>query len=333
MATIKDVAKQAGVGIATVSRVINQHPSVSADTKEKVLHAIADLNYTPNQIARNMTAQKSGIIAFVVPFSSHIFFSEMIYHVERLLAKHHLKLMVCNSGADAKQELDLLGMLAKNQVDGIILLTSNNIENKIDPTKPLISFDRRLQGVPFVSSDNYQGGQLAAKCLVDAGAKNILFIGDDAQGELSSIDTEVSKRRRGFKDYLDRIGFSDYEIIEYPQGDMFIPKPFIKTMINARPDVDGIFTISDELAHFVIKVLHEAGRRVPEDVRVIGYDGTENPFMDIAPITSVRQPVEAMADYIVKQMVNRLSGGVIDSQIFPVSIRPGTTCPFLKDSH
>ena len=326
MATIKDVAHYAGVGIATVSRVINDHPSVHPDTKEKVLEAIAALNYIPNQIARNMTAQRSGIIAFVVPFSYHLFFSEMIFHVEQALAQHNLRLMVCNSGADAKQELDLLSMQAKNQVDGIIFLTSNNIEDQIDPSKPLISFDRRLKGVPFVSSDNYEGGRLAAKTLLDAGAKKLLYIGDDAQGELSSITTEVSKRRQGFKDYLDEVGFKTYSLIEYPQGDMFIPKPFIEKMIQSHLDVDGIFTISDELAHYVIKVLYENGKNVPNDIRLVGYDGTENPFMDIAPITSIRQPVEAMASYIVEQMIERLAGTPIKSKIFPVTLRSGKTC-------
>lgn len=326
MATIKDVAHYAGVGIATVSRVINNHPSVHPDTKEKVLKAIAALNYIPNQIARNMTAQRSGIIAFVVPFSYHLFFSEMIFHVEQALAQHNLRLMVCNSGADARQELDLLGMLAKNQVDGIIFLTSNNIEHLIDPSKPLISFDRRLKDVPYVSSDNFEGGRLAAQTLLNAGATKLLFIGDDAQGELSSITTEVSKRRQGFKAYLDDVGFTNYSIVEYPQGDMFIPKSFIETMIESHSDVDGIFTISDELAHFVIKILNKHGKEVPRDIKLIGYDGTENPFMDIAPITSIRQPVEAMAQYIVAQLIQRLSGTPIQSKIFPVSLRPGKTC-------
>lgn len=326
MATIKDVAKYAGVGIATVSRVLNNHPSVHPATKDKVLQAIAALDYIPNQIARNMTSQRSGIIAFVVPFSYHLFFSEMIFHVEQALARHNLRLMVCNSGSNAQQELDLLGMLAKNQVDGIIFLTSNNIEHLIDPSKPLISFDRRLEGVPYVSSDNYAGGQLAAKTLLASGAKKLLFIGDDAQGELSSITTEVSKRRQGFKDYLDRVGFHDYSLIEYPQGDMFIPKAFIQTMIESHLDVDGIFTISDELAHFVIKILHENGKNVPQDIKLVGYDGTENPFMDITPITSIRQPVEDMANYIVDQMVQRLNGLPIQNRVFPISLRPGKTC-------
>lgn len=326
MATIKDVAKYAGVGIATVSRVMNNHPSVHPATKEKVLQAIAALDYIPNQIARNMTSQRSGIIAFVVPFSYHLFFSEMIFHVEQALAQHNLRLMVCNSGSDAHQELDLLGMLAKSQVDGIIFLTSNNIEHLIDPSKPLISFDRRLEGVPYVSSDNYAGGQLAAKTLLEAGAQKLLFIGDDAQGELSSITTEVSKRRQGFKDYLDQVGFNHYSLIEYPQGDMFIPKAFIQTMIESHLDVDGIFTISDELAHFVIKILHENGKHVPQDIKLVGYDGTENPFMDITSITSIRQPVEAMAHYIVEQMVSRLHGSPIQSRVFPISLRPGKTC-------
>ena len=325
MPNIKDVAAKANVGIGTVSRVINNSGNVSLKTRKKVERVIKELGYIPNQIARNMTKQQSGIIGFIVPFSNHVFFAEMIFHVENALAKYNYKLMVCNSGSDAEKELELIGMLKKNQVDGIIFLTSNDVDKEIPRNYPVISFDRRFKGIPFIASDNYEGGRLAAKTLLDAGAKKLLFIGDDAQGELSSIETEVSKRRRGFVDYLKEKNFTNFQIVEYPQGNIFLPKSYIKTMIQDLKDIDGIFAISDELGHTIINHLSKQGKKFPKDIKLIAYDGIENPFLDMTELTSIKQPVKEMAESIADVLIQRIKGKPIKDMIFPIELKLGET--------
>lgn len=325
MPTIKDVARHAGFGIATVSRVINNKGGVSKKTKEKILASIQALQYTPNEIARNMTRQQSSIVAIVIPFSQHLFFAEMIFHIESHLAAHNMRLMVCNSGSDVDKEKELIGMLNRNQVDGIIFITSNDIEHEIDPRLPVISFDRRFKGIPCVSSDNYAGGILAAQTLLEAGAQRLLYIGDDAQGELTTIKTEVSKRRLGFVDYLKSVGFSDYAIIEYPQGDIFIPREYIQTTLESYLDYDGIFAISDELAHFVVKTLKGFGKKVPSDIKVIGYDGIENPFLDIEPLTSIAQPIDQIAESLVKKVLARINKEDVSDEMYPIYLKSGIT--------
>lgn len=323
MATIKDVAKKAGVGIATVSRVINQQPRVKEETRLKVEAVIRELGYTPNELARSMTKQRSGIIGFVVPYSHHIFFASLIYHLEYALSNLNYKLMVCNSGSDAQKEIELIGMLKNQRVDGIVFLTSNDVEKAIPKDYPVISFDRRFEGIPYVTTDNYKGGQMAAKALLDSGAQKLLFIGDDAQGELSRITTEVSKRRKGFVDYLDQKGFKNYTVIEYPQGDLFIPKNFIREIVKRHQDYDGIFAISDELGYTLIQLYQEIGKKIPEDIKIISFDGIEGPFFNLGGLTAIQQPIEAIGFHIAANITAMIEGEEVSDVILPVVLRKG----------
>ncbi|MFH5880773.1 LacI family DNA-binding transcriptional regulator [Liberiplasma polymorphum] len=325
MSNIKDVAKKAGVGIATVSRVINNSGYVKKETREKIEQVIKEVGYIPNEIARSMTKQRTKIVAFVLPHSNHIFFSELLYFVEKKLYDHGYKLMVCNSGSNREKEIDFISMLKNNRVDGLIFLTSNDIESYLNPKWPIVSFDRHFEGIPYVASDNYSGGRLAAELLLKTNPKSLLFIGDDAQGELSKIVTEVSKRRIGFKTYLEENNFHNYRILEYPQGDLFIPTDYINDIITENQDVDGIFAISDMLAHVVIKQLHQLGKRVPEDVKVIGYDGVKS-YLNLGQhITSIGQPVDELAESLVRNIIFQIYGQPAETEILPITYVPGDT--------
>ncbi len=325
MSNIKDVAKKAGVGIATVSRVLNNSGYVKKETRERIERVIYEIGYVPNEIARSMTKQKTRIIAFIVPHSNHIFFSQLIYFVEKALYEFGHKLMVCNSGSNREKELDLINMLKNNRVDGLILLTSNDIENYIKPHLPIVSFDRRFKGIPFVASDNYEGGRLAAKKLLSYNPKKLLFIGDDAQGELSDIKTEVTKRRLGFVDYLKTQNFSNYSVIEYPLGDLFVPKNFLEMMIREHADVDGIFTISDMVAEVIINELKRLGKRIPEDIKVVGYDGVKGYLNLGLTISSIAQPTEELAKHLVEVLLQKIHGLEAHDIILPVSYVDGDT--------
>ena len=171
MANIKDVASKAGVGIATVSRVINNSGYVKKETREKVERVIKEIEYIPNEIARSMTLQKNKIVAFILPNITHLFFGELSYYVEQELFEHGYKLMICNSSEQIAKEIVYLEMLKNNRVDAVILLTNNDVESLIDKNKPVVSFDRKFKDVPFVASDNYRGGVMAAKKLLELRVK------------------------------------------------------------------------------------------------------------------------------------------------------------------
>ncbi|MBN2540040.1 MAG: LacI family DNA-binding transcriptional regulator [Bacilli bacterium] len=325
MANIKDVARLAGCGIATVSRVINKSGYVKKETREKVEKIIEELSYQPNEIARSMTRQKNHIVAFILPNSKHLFFGELLYHVEEELFDYGYKLMLCNSSEKLEKEIIYLEMLKNNRVDALILLTNNDVEKYLNKSLPIVSFDRYFDDVPFVASDNYQGGVLAAKRLIQHGCKNIMFIGDDAQGEHTQVNTDVSKRRIGFIDTLEKYHIRNIVNLEYPLKNYFVSEEQFTELLQPYPNIDGIFCISDSVAFTVIKVLKAKGKRVPEDVKVIGYDGGRT-FNNLGQkITSIKQDPEKIAKAIRELLLHFDKKDKNRSVIIPVEISDGDT--------
>jgi len=325
MRSLIDVAKKAGVGIATVSRVINNSGYVKKETREKIEAIIKEVGYVPNEIARSMTLQKNNIIAFILPNSTHLFFGELLYHVEEELFNYGYKMMICNSGMQQEKDIAYIDLLKKNRVDAIILLTNNDVEEYLDKRLPIISFDRTFEGVPFVTSDNYAGGKLAAQHLINAGCKHIMFIGDDAQGTHTKVVTEVSKRRIAFFEELEHHGIKNVINIEYPLGNYIYIPDYIHEIIRSHPEVDGIFCISDAVAAEVIKNLEKHGKRVPEDVRVMGFDGGRS-FLNLGKrITSIGQSPKLIAEAIREIIQNYYNKKEVKNKVVPVYFQEGDT--------
>ncbi|MCR3905443.1 MAG: LacI family DNA-binding transcriptional regulator [Tenericutes bacterium] len=325
MASIIDVAKKAGVGIATVSRTINNSGYVKKETREKIERIIKEVGYVPNEIARSMTLQKNNIVAFILPNSTHLFFGELLYYVEEELYNQGFKMMICNSSMQTEKDLSYIDLLKKNRVDAIILLTNNDVESQLDKRLPIVSFDRKFDGVPFVSSDNHAGGVMAAKHLIKKGCKNIMFIGDDAQGLHTNVSTEVSKRRIGFLEELKRNGIDKVINIEYPLGNYIYIPDYVHELIQSHPEVDGIFCISDAVAAEVILNLEKNGKKIPEDVKVIGFDGGRS-FINLGKrITSIGQSPKLIAEAISEIIVKYYLKEKVENIIVPVYFQNGDT--------
>ena len=187
MPSIKDVAVIAGVGVGTVSRVINNHATVKPETRKKVKAAIKQLNYIPNQVARNFKMQKSTMVALLLPSIWHPFFSELAYYIEDELDREGYKLMLCNSGGRPEKELYYFDMLNQNKVAGIMGITYNDIEDSVSTDIPIISIDRHFaKKITCVTSDNYTGGRIALRELIAAGAKRPAYL-----AIVSSVYSEV----------------------------------------------------------------------------------------------------------------------------------------------
>jgi len=325
MANIKDVAKQAECGIATVSRVINKSGYVKKETREKVEKVIKELGYKPNEIARSMTTQKNKIVAFILPNSKHIFFGELLYHVEERLFDVGYKLMLCNSSERLEKEIAYLDMLKNNRVDAVILLTNNDVESYLNKRLPIVSFDRYFDDVPYVASDNYHGGVLAAERLISHGCKKIMFVGDDAQGEHTEVKTDVSNRRIGFFDTLKKHNINNIINIEYPLKNYFVTVEQFSELLKPYQDVDGIFCISDAVAYTVIRVLESRGKRVPDDVKVVGYDGGRTFYNFGKKITSINQDPDEIAKAIIRLLQNFNAKDSNKKIIIPVKISEGDT--------
>nr|WP_263326311.1 LacI family DNA-binding transcriptional regulator [Neobacillus sp. Marseille-Q6967] len=323
MPSIKDVAELAGVGVGTVSRVINNHPTVKLETREKVNAAIKQLNYIPNEVARNFKMQKSTMVALLLPSIWHPFFSELAYYIEDELDREGYKLMLCNSGGRPDKELYYFDMLNQNKVAGIIGITYNDIEDSVSTDIPIISIDRHFgKKITCVTSDNYNGGRIALRELVNAGTKKAAYL-----ATYSNAYSEVELRKKGFIDEAEAQGikYMIYEELDTVFDDDRYFENFFQR--KEHQDVDGIFANTDLLAAKYIDKAKQYGLRVPEDVKVIGYDGIQDNKLFHPILSTIRQPVEKMARTSVKLLIRKIEGETLDQEIFriPVVYREGET--------
>lgn len=197
--TMKDVAKEAGVALGTVSKVINGIP-VSEKNRLKVERAIRELNYEVNTYARGLKTRKSNLVALILPNTTNPFFAAFADHVEAFLYQKGLRLLLCCADGIPQKEIDYLNMAANNKVDGIISMTYSDIGKYIPPSLPMVVFDRFFENrvIPRVASDNFSGGCLAVEKLLEFGCKQFGLTPD----YLDEVD--CGDRLQMMRDFLNR---------------------------------------------------------------------------------------------------------------------------------
>ena len=321
MATMKDVAQRAGVGVGTVSRVINRVPGVKESTLIKVNQAIKELNYIPDEYARGLKTKSSRTIALILPSVWYPFFSEFAYYVEKRLDKEDYKLLLCNSNDNPTEEAKYIKMLKQNKIDAIIAITYSDIEQYIYSNIPFVSLDRYFdKKVSYVTSDNYEGGKLAARKLLEHGARSLAYVGSH-----SKYPNGTMLRRDGFRDYLENIGINYKEIfLQEPVNDF---TPYILEMLKVHPKIDGIFCHTDSLLLKLRKILNQYGYRVPEDIQLIGFDGM-NLSSDLPlGISTIAQPVEQLANGAVDLVLRKIADPSLknEAKMYPVRYVDGNT--------
>ena len=237
MVTIKDVAKEAGVSVGTVSNVIN-NVQVKPSTKEKVEEAIKKLNYEPNIYARGFKMNRTNTVAVILPTIWNPFFSELAYNIEKNLRKAGMKMIICNSNKDNKAEVEYISMAKQNKMDGIIAITYSDIDEYVSERIPFVSIDRYFsKDITYISSDNFQGGKLAAEKLIEAGCKNIAYIGRG-----SKIDNATRKRKEGFISYCteNNINYSICELLGSASEFEILLDEFIEENFKEKIKIDGV---------------------------------------------------------------------------------------------
>lgn len=317
VAKLTDVAKLAGVSPTTVSRVINKKGYLSEKTIQKVNDAMRELGYKPNNLARSLQGKSAKLIGLIFPNIRHVFYAELIDKLEHELFKKGYKTIICNSEHDSEKEREYIEMLEANQVDGIISGSHNlGIEDYNRVTAPIISFDRNLSpDIPVVSSDNYGGGVLAAQTLVKTGAKDIIMItGND------NSNSPTGLRHAGFASIL-----PDAPIINVSSDFSPVRKEMEIKNILTQQKPDAIFASDDLTAILIINIAKELGISVPDQLKVIGYDGTyfiENYYPQL---TTVKQPLEEIAFLCVELLLQKIEGKKVATTgyFLPVTLLPG----------
>lgn len=307
--TMKDVAELAGVGVGTVSRVINGNPSVKPTTLKKVQDAIKELNYTPNEYARGMKTEFTNTIALIIPTVWHPFFGEFVFHAESKLSNLGYKVYICNSHGSAKKELEYITMVEQNRVDGIIGITYSDIDHYVDSNLPFVSIDRHFtEDVSYVTSNNSKVGILAFEELYKGGSRHMAFIGSHQE-----TPNETKKRMRSFIEQCD-INDVDYKVLNMLEPIDNVKDKIYKFLKNHK-EIDGIFAINDFLALDVLEVLKKLNRNVPEEVQVVGCDGIKMAGERDYLLSTVRQPVDKMASESVDLLLSILNKEEIDRRV------------------
>ena len=318
--TMADVAREAGVALGTVSRVVNGE-QVGDEFREKVNAAIQRLGYQYNTSGRALRTDRTNTVAFIIPNTINPYFALLVHHINVALEKRNYKMMLCFTGYDQNREIEFIQMAQQNRVDGIIALTYNP-KLSIPEDLPFVTIDRFFSvSVPCIASDNFGGGYLAAHKLKEFGCRSVAFIRAG-----STLTNEPSKRKDGFVAACVEMGLP-FEVMALEDGQPFSEfEKFLSSHTHAgNLDFDGLFVGTDSLAWLIIQTLHKMGLRVPEDVQVIGFDGIRM-FGDLEHVVStIVQPVQEIAETCVTTVLSKDLSSVPSLICLPVKYAYGGT--------
>lgn len=289
MASIRDVAKIAKVSPATVSRVMNGTAKVDEEKKQRVLEAIKETGFVPNEVARSLFKKSAKLIGLILPSIENPFFAQLAGAIERKADKHGYRLVLCNTGSSVEKEKSALQMLISMNADGIILTTSNDeIREYTEKCNiPVIVTDRSFNGsgsLKYVHCNHYQGGRMAAEHLISCGCKNIVCI--KGPQEISS----AKDRYQGYKDICQEKGIKEQTMecaYDFNEGMRVTEK-----LLEEYKDVDGIIACNDMVAISAYKVLIRSNIQVPKQVKLIGFDDIALSKLMTPALTTISQPVE-----------------------------------------
>jgi len=296
--TIKDIAKMAEVGVGTVSRVINNHPSVKDETKKKVLKIIEEVNYKPNELARDLKRKKNNVIGILITGYPNPFFDDVIGGIDRELKKEGLSSLIRYTELEDFQVA--VSTLIDYDVKGIIYLGGKSKDNLEGIKIPLVLASTTIDSscsdkFHMVSIDNRKAAYESVKFLIDRDCKKIGII-------ISNYEDELALERiKGYKDAIQEANLN-YEIIcegEYTaKGGYEGAKKMFK---KEKPD--AIFAISDLMAIGATRYILESGYKVPDDISIIGFDGIEESKYYYPSITTIEQPRKLMGEMAAKLLI------------------------------
>lgn len=297
--TMKDVAREAGVALGTVSKVVNGIP-VGEEYRVRVQAAIDKLGYRLNSYAKGLKSGKTMTVAVIMPNLVSPYFAVLTNYIQKTLAAQRHGMIYFSSDYNPELEQEYIRAAEQQKVDGIICL-SYNAKLHVPENVPLVSIDRYFGAkIPCVASDNYGGGWMAAEKLVELGCKHIAIMQIG-----SRLPHEPDKRRDGFLAACESLGVAFDKCI-LNDGDPY--QDFVDFLHShfqdGKLDIDGIFCVTDAIVHQIRGTLKEMGLRVPEDVQMIGFDGIRV-FGDLEfSCSTIVQPVETIAETCVDLILN-----------------------------
>ncbi len=319
--TIKDIARICGVAVSTVSRAINNHPDINEETKNQIMQAIKEYNYIPNNSARNLKRSESNTIAVLIKGISNPFFNNMLKVFENEIQKRKYSFLL-HRVEEHEDEIDLALLLEKEKrLKGIVFLGGyfSHSEDKLN--KLNVPFILSTGGIgeqinkeyySFVTVDDFRESYKMVDYLCKLGHRRIAIIAAPPD------DENIGKLRLdGYRRALQDNGLSfEQELVFYRKDSgieafsMQYGYEVTKELIQAGTDCTAIYAISDSMAVGTCKAIFELGNRVPEDYSVAGYDGMDISFYYHPSITTIRQPVEEMAEESIRILFDLIDGRI-----------------------
>ncbi|WP_077619104.1 catabolite control protein A [Bacillus sinesaloumensis] len=315
--TIYDVAREANVSMATVSRVVNGNPNVKPTTRKKVLEAIDRLGYRPNAVARGLASKKTTTVGVIIPDISNIFYSELARGIEDIATMYKYNIILSNSDQNKDKEFHLLNTMLGKQVDGIVFMSGNitkeHVEEFDKSPAPIVLAGsvESTNTVPSVTIDVEQAAYDAVTELAERGHKKIAYI----SGPLNE-PVNGEKKLAGFKRAIEDAGLSYNE--EYViEGDYTYDSGIegFEKIHELADKPTAIFVGTDEMALGVIHSAQDLGYSIPNDLEVIGFDNTRLALMVRPQLTSVVQPMYDIGAVAMRLLTKLMNKENVDEQI------------------
>ena len=314
MATIKDVAKMAGVSTTTVSHVINKTRFVAKETEEAVMQAIKSLKYSPSAVARSLKVNTTKSIGMIVTTSESPYFAEIIHAVEDHCYRQGYSLFLCNTQNDPEKIKNHVEMLTKKRVDGLLVMCSEYTQHSLDvlsgfSSVPMVVMDWGPNADTDIIEDNsFNGGYIATKHLIDCGHKAIGLIA----GEFDK--TTARTRYEGFVKAMNEANLPIHE--NWIMEGFFEPEDGYECMnkILVQDNLPtAVFCCNDVMALGAISAITEKGLRVPDDISIIGYDNIHSSRFYAPPLTTIHQSKSRLGAQAVNLLFERIANKDNDS--------------------
>ena len=309
--TIYDVAKKAGVGIGTVSRVINNSPQISPETKSRVLHTIRELRYQPHAMARGLARNKTHMIAIILPSFTGYFYLELLRGIQQEVTEHQYDIVLYNVDDPERIDNFLNRILRERRVDGLLLvsmrISEKYRERYLHAKFPMVLVDSEHEAFDSVSVENEQGAYLATSHLIDQGHKKVGMI--DAQLKSTPAKIRLQGYKKALKDH--HLPFNESYLVisdEDPDKDGFNRQAgysAMKKILSMSDRPTAVFISSDVQAAGALRALQEAELRTPQDMAIVGFDDIE--LAQYLGLTTIHQPLFEMGRLAVQRLIERIN--------------------------
>ncbi|WP_438296534.1 LacI family DNA-binding transcriptional regulator [Sporosarcina sp. FA15] len=315
MANIRDVAKESGVSVATVSRFINQKGYVSKEAKEVIGRAIKELDYKPNLVARSLSTKQTKLIGLIVPDIMNPFFPELARAVEDVALTYDYTVVLCNSDEKAEKEIHYIETLRQKYVAGFIVTTNQlQASHYQNLDIPVVALDRTIDAsIPTVSSNNKEGARLGTAHLIEQGCQHIVCMRGPTG--LGTADDRLD----GFLEAVEGKEIVTH-IIECPFH-FEQSEEIARKFLSEHKGIDGVFASSDVSAAGVLKAAHSLGIIVPDELQIVGFDGIALGGMLSPGLTTVAQDIYKLGALVTRMLIKLIEEIELEEKEIQVPVK------------